>query len=142
MKVLLDTNVISELQRPRPDEQVVDWLTAIDDGDLFLSVVTVGEIAQGIERIRPRDGDKAHALESWLTALRTRFGARIIPIDVEIAARWGRLNASALQAGRKPAFSDHLIAATALCRDLVLATRNTRDFAHTPVSLTNPWQER
>lgn len=139
MKFLLDTNVISELQRPRPDERVVAWFGTIADEDLCLSVITVGEITQGIEKVRATNDQKAQQLEAWLTGLRTRFADRILPIDVDIAERWGRLNAGALRAGHQPAFSDHVLAATALSRGLTLVTRNTRDFERAQVVLKNPW---
>jgi toxin FitB len=137
---LLDTCVVSEIQRPRPDEGVREWLDGIDGADLFLSVVTLGEIAQGIEKVRAKDEGKAHALERWLTQLRVRFAQRLIPIDDVIADQWGRLNGRSLASGQQRPLSDHLLAATALVRGMVLVTRNTRDFTHTPVVLLNPWR--
>ena len=75
----------------------------------------------------------------WLTELQVRFASRLIPVDATIAERWGRLNGQALAAGQQRPLGDHLLAATALCGGLVLVTRNTKDFAHTPVVLVNPW---
>ena len=139
MKYLLDTNVISELKRPRPDEQVLGWMAAMNPADLFLSVVSIGEIAQGIEKLSMTNPGKAQAVESWLATLRSSFADRILTVDAEIADRWGRLNGQALRAGQQPRLSDNLLMATALTLGLVLVTRNIKDFADGPVTLLNPW---
>ncbi len=139
MKYLLDTNVVSELKRPRPDEQVVGWMAAMNPADLYLSVVSIGEIAQGIEKLSMTNPGKAQTVESWLATLRSSFADRILIVDAEIADRWGRLNGQALRAGQQPRLSDNLLMATALTLGLVLVTRNVKDFADWPVTLLNPW---
>jgi len=131
---LLDTNVISELRRQKPNSAVTSWLDSQVDDDLFLSVIVVGEVRQAVERLRHRDRSQAAALDAWLQATVTAFGHRILPITVEIAQEWGRLNS------RDPLpAADSLIAATAHVHGLTLATRNTADFMHTGVSVLNPF---
>lgn len=139
MKYLLDTNVISETQRPRPDPRVTAWLASADDNSLYLSVVTIREIIQGIEKIRPRDSAKALACEAWLAGLMADFSNRIVPIDIPIAEHWGRLNGRCLAAGRCPPFADHLLAATAAVRGMTLVTRNVTDFRDAGILIETPW---
>ncbi|HEX7579328.1 MAG TPA: type II toxin-antitoxin system VapC family toxin, partial [Thermoanaerobaculia bacterium] len=94
MSYLLDTNVVSELRKgPRCNRGVAEWVGGMEDGDLFLSVLVVGEIRSGIERIRRRDGRGAAALEGWLSALLASHEARILPVDQRVAEEWGRLAA-------------------------------------------------
>ncbi len=131
---LLDTNVISELRRRAPHSAVTSWLTSQADDDLFVSVIVIGEIRQGVERLRGRDRTQAEALDSWLHAMVTAFGHRILPITVEIAQEWGRLNS------RDPLpVADSLMAATARVHDLIVVTRNTTDYADTGVTVFNPF---
>jgi predicted nucleic acid-binding protein len=136
---LLDTNVISEAVRTEPDERVSSWLASVDEDRLYLSVLTLGEIRQGVARLAP--GKRRLGLEHWLVELRTRFAGRIVPIDEDTAERWGGLMAEARRAGASLGVVDGLLAASALEHGLTLATRNVKDFARVNVALWNPWVE-
>jgi len=136
---LLDTNVISELIKPQPDENVLRWIAKTDEALLFLSVLTLGEIRYGIEKLNP--GKRRGRLESWLAGdLRLRFQERILIIDDGIAQRWGALSATAARRGRPVPVIDGLLAATALHHDLMLVTRDDGDVSGTGVPLLDPWQ--
>lgn len=134
MTFLLDTCAVSELQKGKPDQLVVSFFVAHADPDLFLSVVTMGEIRKGIFRLP--EGRKRLGLEAWYGSLVSAYGDRILPIDLAVAEIWGVLSAN--DSGLAP--PDGLIAATALRHGLCLVTRNTRDFDRIPVPLVNPWQ--
>ena len=135
---LLDTNVISELIKPRPDANVVRWIEETDESILFLSVLTLGEVRTGIERLNL--GRRRGRLESWLEVdLRARFTNRILAIDEAVAERWGTLAAIAAAKGTPVPVIDGLLAATAFQHDLMLVTRNTADVAGTGVPILNPW---
>jgi predicted nucleic acid-binding protein len=134
----LDTNVVSELIRPRPDRNVVTWIKSVDEACLFLSVLTLGEIRSGILRLTA--GARRIRLENWLeTELRQRFQGRILPVDHGIATRWGFLAAQAAAVGRPVPVVDALLAATALEHDLTFVTRNIADVSITGVQTLNPW---
>lgn len=136
MSFLLDTNVISELRKgPRSNEGVFRWFSSLSDDDIFLSVLVIGEIRRGIERIRRRDSKSARSLEGWLKKLVSAYGDRILPIDRDVAEEWGRAGTG----GPVPVV-DGLIAATAKVHGLTLATRNIRDVARTGVAAVNPWE--
>lgn len=136
---LLDTNVISELIKPRPEPRVCSWLETVDEGLLYLSVLTVGEIRKGISSVR--DSNRRVKLEAWLDHdLAIRFSGRVLPIDQAVADRWGRLAGNA-SARRSPLpVIDGLLAATALQSDLILVTRDTSHVATTGVPFFNPWK--
>jgi predicted nucleic acid-binding protein len=135
---LLDTNVISELIKPKPDTRVVAWVDSTKETLLFLSVLTIGEIRKGIAA-HP-DAKRRVRLEAWLVNdLTLRFVDRILPIDSSIAERWGRLTAAGEQSGRPLSVIDGLLAATAQHHNLTLVTRNTAHVSSTGVSLFNPW---
>jgi len=135
---LLDTNVISELVRPQPEPKVAGWVEATDEGLLYLSVLTLGEIRKGIDSLR--DVSRGVALEAWLEGeLVLRFANHILPIDRAIADRWGRLAARAAAAKSALPVIDGLLAATAMEHNLTLVTRNTRDVAASGVPVFNPW---
>ncbi|MGO9898423.1 MAG: type II toxin-antitoxin system VapC family toxin [Solirubrobacteraceae bacterium] len=134
MSYLLDTNVISEIRRGR-DANVRAWSSSISDPDLHLSVLTVGEIRTGIDRLRTRDRPQAVVFTKWLDELVVRFADRIVSIDVHVAQRWGSLNAI-----RPRSTVDSLIAATAFVHDLTVVTRNTSDFEGCGVRVLNPWE--
>jgi toxin FitB len=135
---LLDTNIVSELIKPRPDKKVAAWIETSDEALLFLSVLTIGEIRKGIAS-HP-DPRRRAKLESWLiTDLQLRFAGRLLGIDEPIAELWGRLAAQGERAGRPIPVIDGLIAATAQYHDLTFVTRNTADLTATAVSLFNPW---
>jgi predicted nucleic acid-binding protein len=135
---LIDTNVISELVRPRPDARVADWMDATDEESLFLSVLTLGEIRKGIAALA-HPARKAR-LETWLSrGLTLRFEGRILAIDQAVADRWGQITGSLALKGSPIAVIDGLLAATALQHNLTLVTRNTRDVALTGVPVFDPW---
>ena len=135
MSYLIDTNVLSELRRKSPDAGVVAWFSQRPAATLYLSVLTLGEIRKGVEGVA--DDRRRQVLIDWLeTDLPTYFTGRILPVDVAAADRWGRLVAAA---GRPLPAIDSLLAATALEHDLVLVTRNARDFAGLPVRIFDPW---
>ncbi len=137
MSFLLDTNVVSEIRKgERADVGVREWVSSVRGADLYLSVLVVGEVRQGVERLRRRDPAQAKAYESWLTTLRHDYADRILPLSTDIAELWGRMNVP----DRLPAV-DGLIAATAKARGLTLVTRNTADVARTGVSLLNPFAD-
>jgi toxin FitB len=133
LSFLLDTNVVSEIRRGR-DANVAAWAGEVAGADLYLSVLTLGEIRKGIERLRGRGSDQAEVFAAWLEQLRDRFADRILPIDHRVSEEWGRLNAPA---ERKTV--DSLIAATARLHHLTVVTRNTRDFEACGVPVLNPW---
>ena len=134
MSYLLDTNVVSEIRRGR-DPSVAAWAGEVVDADLHLSVLTLGEVRKGIERLRGRDPAQAEVFATWLEQLRDHFADRILPIDHRVAEEWGRLNA-----GRERKTVDSLIAATARIHGLSVVTRNTADFEGCDVPVLNPWQ--
>jgi len=134
LSFLLDTNAVSEIRRGR-NPNVRAWAGAVDDVELHLSVMTLGEIRTGIDRLRDRDAAQAEVFARWLGELRNRFVDRILPVDARVADEWGRLNASA---SRNTV--DSLIAATARVHELTVVTRNTKDFQSCDVLLLNPWE--
>jgi predicted nucleic acid-binding protein len=136
---LLDTNVISELTKLRPESKVVSWLHATSEDLLYLSVFTIGEIRKGIDSL-PRSNKRA-LLESWLANdLVLRFAGRILEVNLDIAERWGLISAQAKVAGAPLAVIDGLMAATALHHNLTLVTRNTKDARVAGINTLNPWQ--
>jgi predicted nucleic acid-binding protein len=135
---LLDTNIISELVKRKPEPKVVIWIDSIDENLLYLSVLTLGEIRKGISSLR--DASRRVILEAWLDSdLILRFAERILPIDRAVADRWGRIAAAAVAAKSPLPVIDGLLAATALDQNLTLVTRNTKDIAVTGVPVFNPW---
>jgi len=136
VSLLLDTNVVSELRKgSRANPHVRDWFESVHDADLYLSVLAVGELRRGIERIRARDARQATALERWLQRLTRQHADRILSIDRRVAEQWGRFSAE-----RNGSPGDVLMAATAHVHELVLVTRNTRDVAWTGVTCLNPFE--
>ena len=136
MSYLLDTSTLSELHKRKPDPRVTDWFEAAPQEKLYMSCLTVGEIRRGIERLQRKDEVRARGIERWLAALRLFYQDRIVAVDVEIAERWGRINAAATL----PPI-DALLAATALVRGWTVVTRNTADFARSGVGILNPWED-
>ncbi|TCC28506.1 type II toxin-antitoxin system VapC family toxin [Kribbella sindirgiensis] len=134
MSFLLDTNVVSELAKKSPDLSVVDWLKSVKSAQLYLSVLVVGEIMQGVERLAGRDPRRAAAIDDWRQRLVRGYSDRIVPVSLEVAETWGRLNAS----GRLP-LADGLMAATALVYNWTFVTRNVADIERTGVRLLNPF---
>lgn len=136
---LLDTNVLSEGVKLRPDVKVKAWVDSIDEQLVHVSVLTLGEIRKGIESL-PLSAHRA-TLESWLVHdLVVRFAGRILQVDKEVADRWGRLAGKAKAENRPLPAVDGLLAATAMEHNLTLVTRNTRDVLLTGVPVFNPWE--
>ena len=135
MSYLLDTNVLSELVRPRPEPRVQAWFANTPDEALHISVLTLGELRQGVEGLAA--GKRRERLRVWLeNELPEWFGDRVIPVTAEVADRWGRLVAAA---GRPLAAIDALAAATALTYGLRVVTRNVRDFSIPGLEVVDPW---
>lgn len=130
---LLDTMILSALRQRQRSPHLVAWLRTVPESDLFLSVVTVGEVEKGIAAVMKRDAAFAQRLVIWLDEVMRRYAARILSVDLAIARRWGRLAAAHGHGG-----ADLLIAATALEHGLAVATSNTRHFADTGVVLVDP----
>jgi toxin FitB len=136
---LLDTCVISELVAKRPDPQVIEWINRTEETRLYLSVITIGEIRKGIEKLA--QSRRRTALEEWLKdQLVVRFGGRILSIGLEVMLRWGQLTGYLESAGHPMSAMDSLIAATSLQGNLKLVTRNEEDFRYARVPLLNPWK--
>lgn len=137
--VLMDTNIISEIRKGRRcDAAVAEWYAGVAEGDLYLSVLVLGEIRKGAELARHRrDYAQADALENWLQIVTERFAERILPVDAATALTWGRLTAL-----RPLPVIDGLLAATALTQNMILATRNLADFQGLGVQLLNPFESR
>ena len=140
MSFLLDTNVLSEAGKPRPDAGVMDWLASVDEEQLFLSVVSLAELRHGVERLD--QGRRKAALDLWLTdQLPARFDGRLLPIDEGTADRWGHVVAKAQAIGRPIGAMDAFLAATADQHQFTLVTRNLSDFESCGIRLFNPWSE-
>lgn len=135
MSYLLDTNVISELRKgKRAESSVSNWFGGLADQEIYLSVLTIGEIRRGVESVRRRDPDSAAALDSWLSRVAETHRDRILPVDRAIAEEWGRMNVP----DPLPVV-DGLLAATAKIVGLTLVTRNVADVEATGVELLNPF---
>jgi len=133
-RFLLDTNVVSEIRRSRPDPAVTAWFDGLGQAELFLSVLTLGEIGLGIHRLRRRDAEQADVLDRWLAELRRVYADRVLPVTDEVAERWAMLNTP-----RPLPVVDGLLAATALVHDAVLVTRNTADLRGVDVRTIDPF---
>lgn len=138
MNFLLDTNVISEWTKPRPDSGVVAWLAEADEDRVFISVITIAELRHGIERLPA--GRRRQWLDAWLTEqVPLRFEERLLAVDAETANVWGRVMAQGRAAGRPPGTMDAFIAATVMRHNMTLVTHNVSDFEPFGVRLVNPW---
>ncbi len=138
MSFLLDTNVVSEWIKPRPDPGVINWLTEVDEDQVFLSVVSLAELRYGIERMPI--GARQNRLDQWLRQEVTlRFENRILPLDAAIADAWGQVSARSRAGGRAISIMDGFLAATAEVHGLTMVTRNVPDFSVLGHSVVNPW---
>ena len=134
MTYLLDTNVISEIRKRSPDPRVLAWYNSLSAAEIFISALTVGEIRQGIERLRRKDKEQAEVLERWLHGLQLSYADHIVAVDAAVAEEWGRINVP----DPVPVI-DGLLAATAKAHGWTLVTRNTADLARSGAALVNPW---
>ena len=138
MKLLLDTNVLSEVTKPRPESRVLLWLDELDEDRTFISVVSLAEIRRGVALMD--NGRKRNALADWLAHdLPQRFEYRVLSVDEPVALAWGDLMGDAKRRGRGMSSMDGLIAATAMAHGLILATRNVKDFEGFGMDLIDPW---
>lgn len=138
MAYLVDTSVMSELVRPRPYPKVVQWVSEMSESELFLSVLTIGEIEKGIAKLS--SGAKARDIQHWLdTELKKRFMGRILTISEDIASCWSRLSGKMEKQGTKLPVIDSLLAATAIVHHLTVVTRNTSDIERSGAVVFNPW---
>lgn len=139
MNYLLDTCVLSELIKPKPNMGVVKWISGIDERCLYISVLTIGEIHKGIEKL-PESKKKDH-LHKWVNFdLKERFNNKILNVDINIVTIWGKVQAQSEFIGQTLPTIDGLIACTGIAHDLTVATRNTKDMKTSGVSLINPWE--
>jgi len=134
---LLDTCVLSELVKPHPNVTVIAWLASIPPETAFISVLTIGEVRKGIEKL-PMSKKKV-SLTQWLTTLLEDYHERILPIDLAISEAWGIIQATAEKAGTPMSTIDGLLAATASVHQFVIVTRNEADFLPSHLPLLNPW---
>ncbi len=138
MSYLLDTNVVSEVVKPRPDANVLRWLAETNEDSVWLSVITFAEIRLGVERMAP--GRRRAELAAWLeNDLPARFDRRILGIGLGVAEAWGKIVARSEKMGRVLPAIDGFLAAIAQVRGLTLVTRNTKDFEPLGIALLNPW---
>lgn len=139
MKYLLDTYVISEIIKKEPDKNVLAWLRTQDEDDLFLSILTFGEIQKGIEKAP--DHNRKRKLKIWVEEdLKKRFENRIIPVDLKVVTNWGSIQGVAELAGKTMPTIDGLIAVSGLTYNCIVATRNTSDMEQSTAELFNPWE--
>lgn len=131
---LLDTNIVSETRKRRPDASVVKWLAGLGPAEVYVSVLTVGELRRGAGRLAIRDAERAELLTRWVTKLETEFGGRILDVDASVMRAWAELPVT-----RTIPVIDSLLAATAAARNLTLATRNERDVEGLGVDVLDPW---
>jgi predicted nucleic acid-binding protein len=132
---LLDTNVVSEWRKRNPDSGVVSWFASVNEADLHVSVLTLGEIMRGVDKLRRRQDERqAEQLAEWLVTVQRQFARRVVPIGAEAALQWGRFDPT-----RPVPTVDGLLAATAIVRGLTLVTRNVRDVEPTGVTVLDPF---
>jgi toxin FitB len=138
VRFLLDTCAISELTKPAPDPGVLRWFAEQDERSLFLSALSLGELKRGIDNLAT--GKRKQFLQKWLAKnVIQRFGDRVLPLGEDVCLRWGEMQAKLEKQGRPVPAVDSLIAATALCHQLTIVTRNTKDMAACGAALLDPW---
>ena len=138
MKYLLDTCVLSEIIKPIPDSNVIEWLRIIDEENIYVSVLTFGELEKGIEKVPNLTRKKK--LQIWVRQdLSERFENRVINIDLKVAARWGEVQGRSEEDGNPMSVIDGLIAVSGLVHDCIVVTRNISDMKQSRVELFNPW---
>lgn len=138
MRLVLDTNVLSEVTKSRPEARVLKWLNELDEDRSFISVVSIAEIRRGVALMD--SGRRRDPLDEWLASdLPHRFEHRVLPVEERVALAWGDLMGAAKRNGRGLSTIDGLIAATAIAHDLALATRNIKDFEGFGIHLIDPW---
>lgn len=134
-RYMLDTNVISETRKPRPNKRVMRFIAALGRPLLYVSVLTLGELERGVLQLKERQPSEAARIAQWLEELEILFRGRILPVDLQVGRTWG-----AFSSDRSRPVADTLLAATAYAHGLVLATRNTRHVQGLPISVLNPWE--
>lgn len=137
---LLDTNVVSEALRSKPDERVIAWLESLAEESLYLSVLTIAEGDKGIAKLDRDDPSRAKFMVKW-QALEDRFEGRLLPLSNPVVRRWGSISGALEKTGKPAPVIDTLMAATALEHDLYLATRNTADVQNSGAAFFNPWKD-
>jgi len=138
MSYLLDTNVVSETERKCPDSNVLKWLDGTDPWNVYLSALTIGEIKKGVSKLA--SGKRKAHIQNWLEDVRQQFGGRILPITEQTFLVWGKMMAEFEQKGIVRSALDSFLEATALEHDLILVTRNVRNFHGSAVTILNPWE--
>jgi hypothetical protein len=136
MNYLIDTNVISELRKPKPEPKVIAWFKSVRKTQVLISGVTLGEIAYGVSRAQSGQREK---LSNWLEWVKQDYQGRVLGLEPNILELAGRLTGESENNGKQLEAMDSLIAASCIANGLTLVTRNTADFAHLPVSVVNPW---
>ena len=139
MSYLLDTNVVSETERKLPESKVVEWLGIVDSQNVYLSVLTIGEIKKGVSKLA--SGKRKAHIQNWLEDVRKHFGGRILPITERTFLVWGTMMAEFERKGIVRPGLDSLLEATAVEHDLILVTRNVRNFKESSVTILNPWED-
>jgi predicted nucleic acid-binding protein len=139
MSYLLDTCIISECVKKKPDGNVSRWFNKQQQSQLFLSAISIAEIKKGIYKIKFTQPERALILQNWLNTVEAEFSQRILPISGDVLEHWAQLSARTENQGNKLAMMDSLIAATALCYDLKMVTRNVDDFKSCGIELINPF---
>jgi len=141
MNYLIDTCVISEFVKRKPNDHVRSWFNQQQESRTFISTISIAEIKKGIYKIKPSQPERALKLQNWLDRLELSFSQRILPINDDILEQWAQLSASMERQGNTLAVMDSLIAATAHHYDLTIATRNVNDFNTLPLKIINPFEE-
>lgn len=139
MKYLLDTCVISEIIKQTPSVKVTKWIKTEDEANFFISVLTIGELHKGIEKLT--ESQRKDTLHNWVeNDLKERFSNKIIGIDIQVAMIWGKIQGMTERIGKPMPAIDSLIAATGITHHLTVVTRNTSDMKESGVALLNPWE--